>query len=102
MGGGRLGRSFLAGLIALLIALLSGTAFALEVVEPTENFYVADYANVLSNTTENYIVTENDALYAQTGAQIVVVTVDFIGSNDIEDYAYELFNRHPAPFSDRQ
>ena len=79
-------------LAAALLAAWTGTALALEVAQPTERFYVLDEANVLSSSTENEIVTKNDALYASTGAQIVVVAMDFIGSADIEDYAYTLFN----------
>ena len=79
-------------LAAALLAAWTGTALALEVAQPTDQFYVLDEANVLSSSTENEIVTKNDALYASTGAQIVVVAMDFIGSADIEDYAYTLFN----------
>ncbi len=60
--------------------------------EPTELFYAADFANVLEQSTIDDIVTRNDSLYAQTGAQLVVVTVDFLGSAAIDDYAYTLFN----------
>ncbi len=84
-------------LCALLFALLLGGCSQQAqpsgtVVEPTELFYAADYSGVLSAETEDRIVTVNDALFEQTGAQVVVVTVDFIGSADIEDYAYTLFN----------
>ena len=61
-------------------------------VEPTEQFYVADYANVLQQDTKDDIVEKNAVLYEQTGAQIVVVTVDFLDGMAIEDYALELFN----------
>ena len=81
-------------LITLLLAfsMIPGLSLALEVVQPTENFYIADYANVLEQATEEYIITQNNALYTQTGAQICVVTVEFIGSADIEDHAYTLAN----------
>ena len=72
------------------VCLLFSYSFA--VVSPTESFYVADYADVLDADTESHIITSNDKLFAQTGAQICVVTVDFTGSTDIDEYAYELFN----------
>ncbi len=75
-----------------LVFLFPAWAYGLETVKPTELFYVADYANVLSEETEAEIVTQNDVLYEKTGAQIVVVTVDFLDGNDIGDYAYSLFN----------
>lgn len=74
------------------VFLLAGVASAIEVVDPTEAFYVADYANVLSDETENYIVTKNDELSELTGGQIVVVTIEFLGGQDIEEYAYTLMN----------
>ena len=65
-------------LLALCLVLSFGvTAFA--VVEPSESFYAADYANVLTNSTEASIVSYNGALEQQCqGAQIVVVTVDYL------------------------
>ena len=75
---------------AIFTMTLSVSAFA--VVEKTEAFYVADYADVIENDTEQYIIKSGKALYDATGAQIVVVTVDFLDGMDIEDYAYELFN----------
>ena len=81
----------LTGLLALLV-LLAVPAAALTVPEPSELFYVADYANVLENDTIDYMVERNDLLYDQTGAQIVVLTVDFLDGAEIEDYAYAVFN----------
>ncbi|WP_141242430.1 TPM domain-containing protein [Flavonifractor sp. An10] len=66
-------------------ALLTGTAGA--VVEPTDAFYVADYADVLSEETEQYIIDQNEALFEATGGQIVVVAVDFMDGMDSADYA---------------
>ena len=66
-------------------ALLTGTAGA--VVEPTDAFYVADYADVLSDETEQYIIDQNAALFSATGGEIVVVTVDFMDGMDSADYA---------------
>ena len=66
-------------------ALLTGTAGA--VVEPTDAFYVADYADVLSKETEQYIIDQNQALFEATGGQIVVVAVDFMDGMDAADYA---------------
>ena len=86
----RLHRALL--LAAALTLLLCLPARAFTVPEPTELFYAADFANVLEQSTIDDIVTRNDSLYAQTGAQLVVVTVDFLGSAAIDDYAYTLFN----------
>jgi uncharacterized protein len=80
----------------LILLIIFGTSLPLfaEVgdLEPTEQFYVADYADVISADTEKYIIETNDVLYDKTGAQVVVATVDFINGAEIEDYTYKLFN----------
>ena len=60
---------------------------------PTSEFYVNDYADILSDETEEYIVNHSNALNEKTKAQIVVVTVDNLGGRDIESYATELFRK---------
>ncbi len=54
---------------------------------------MADYAEVLDSDLEAYIVDKNLPLYRNTGAQIVVVTVDYLDGIEIEDYAFSLFNQ---------
>ncbi|NLG25702.1 MAG: TPM domain-containing protein, partial [Clostridiales bacterium] len=79
--------------LALAVALLVPlTAWAAGVVQPTADFYVGDFADVLSTQTEEHIVLNNDALYQASGAQIVFVTVDTTGSTSIENYAYRIIN----------
>ena len=64
---------------------------ASNIVKPTKEFYVNDYANILSSETENYIMDKSVALNEVDGTQIVVVTVPDLDGNSLEDYAYELF-----------
>lgn len=79
-------------LVTLLTLMLGcGGAFA-AIPDVSDDFYVADYAKVIDNTTENYIIKQNAALENLCGAQIVVATVDFLDGMDIEDYAYKMFN----------
>lgn len=81
------------GALALALALcVLPLAAAPDVPDPTADFYVGDFANVLSDDLESYIVSQNQALSASTGAQVVVVTVDFLDGYDISDYAVTLFN----------
>ena len=77
------------GLMGLTPAL---GASSVEVVSPTDLFYVNDAAGVLSPETVRHIVETNDILYAASGAQIVVVTVDTVGGMTMENYAATLFN----------
>ncbi len=81
---------------ALLLALLlfAGLApGASALVSESGSFYSADYANVLSDETEQMIINYNGALEQQCqGAQIVVVTVDYLDGMNSDEYAYQLFN----------
>ena len=85
-------RIFVIMLMLSLVLAASGSAFA-GIPEPTASFYVADYADVITQETEQHIIEKNAELeYYCDGAQIVVVTVDFLDGMDIEDYCYKLFN----------
>ncbi len=82
----------LAVVLLCMLALLCVPSMAVAVVDAPADVYVGDYANVLSESTEQYIIAENQKLAEVTGAQIVVVTVDFLDGVEIEDYAYTIFN----------
>ena len=78
---------------AALLLCLSLFVPAYAVVSKSDSFYVADYANVLDSDTEQTIIERNGALEAQCqGAQIVVVTVDYLDGMYSDEYAYQLFN----------
>lgn len=81
--------------ILLVTLLLQPCALAAEsgAVELNGIIYVSDLANVLSDEVEASINEKSAALDALTGAQLVVVTVDFLGGESIRDYADDLFNR---------
>lgn len=76
---------------ACLFAAVSVQALA-AIPQRPENKYVLDSAGVLSDSTERKIIRENQELFNETGAEIVVVAVDFLGGQEIDDYAYDLFN----------
>jgi len=78
----------------IFFIILSFTQFSnvkADIVSPTTNFYVNDYANVLSSTTEKHIMNMNVELQKKTGAQVVVVTIDTLNGQSIETYATKLF-----------
>lgn len=62
-------------------------------IEQPENLYVADQAEVLSQTTEDYVVSRVSALKQACGGEIAVVTVDYLNDLTAEEYAYTLFNQ---------
>lgn len=80
-------------IIGLTLILGCGwTLKAFDVPEPLDNFYVADYANVISEEAAEQIRQINVELEKTNGAQIVVATFDFLNGEDIADVAYDLFN----------
>ena len=72
-------------LLVLTAAVLMGAG-----LQPTNLFYANDYANVLTDETEKLIVESSASLAQQTGAQIVVLTVDTLGGADAADYALKI------------
>ena len=82
-------------IISLVIAVaaalcLAPSAFAL--VEQSEEYYVNDSAAVLSEETEELIINYNgDLEYYCKGAQIVVVTVEYLDGMYSDEYAGALF-----------
>lgn len=84
-------KKFVTAVLVALFCLFSVNP-AWAVVDKPRDIYVADYADVLSADTEQYIIEKNKQLCDKTGAQIVIVTVDFLDGMEIEDYAYKIFN----------
>ena len=78
-------------MMILFLNILGIKSFAL--VEPTSDFYVNDYADLLSNDVQEYIISTNKTLNSQTGAQIVVVTVKNLEGQSLEEYATALFRK---------
>lgn len=79
-------------LVAILfLIILSSTSLA--IVSPTKDFFVNDYAGVLTEETKDYIMKTNIELQQKTGAQIVVVTVSSLDGQSVEEYATELFRK---------
>ena len=90
---GRLLRRIAAFALCLLLILCLAAAAKPSIPEPLDVIYAADFADVLSSDTEDYIVGQNRGLYEKTGAQIVVATVDFLDGAAIDEYALEMFNQ---------
>lgn len=82
----------MAAFVMILLTVMVPLRVEAAIPEPTDNFYVNDYAGVLSDDTMNYIIEENLVLEEKSGAQIVVVTVDYSDGEDFGDYALQLFN----------
>ncbi len=61
--------------------------------EPTEKFFVEDYAGVLNEDTERYIFEEAVKLDKETKAQVVVVTVPDEHYGSLEEFSIGLANK---------
>ena len=85
-------RKIISIILLMLMALLVFpiTTFAYE--GPTSEFYVNDYAEILDDDSEKFIIENSRKLDQATKAQIVVVTVKSLNGQNLENYANELFN----------
>mgnify|MGYP000556969449 CR=1 FL=1 len=87
--------------IALIFSLTICTAAQADLPSPTSEFFVNDFAGVLSNSAEETINHMGKALEDMTGAQVVVVTVQSLDGQDIDSYANELFRKWGIGEKDR-
>lgn len=78
-------------IMMLIVILVMPVTFAATYPDPTNDFYVNDFADVLSSETEQMIINTSAALADASGAQIVVVTIDSLDGQDIESYSTGLF-----------
>ncbi len=74
----------------LLVFTLAGCASEAEPLKATEQFYVKDFADVLSPEDEQLILSKGVGLAEQTKAQVVAVTVETTNGQAISDFALEL------------
>ncbi len=75
--------------VVILLLCFSTIAFA-ALPEATTLFYAADYANILSDDTESFIIEQSNALCKSTQAQIVVATVENMEGKNEREYGIEL------------
>lgn len=82
-------KTFAAAFVILLTACL-GAAFAEAPVQPTREFYVNDYAGVLPGGVAAELVQKGEALYAATGAQVVLVTLKSLEGRPLEEVSIDI------------
>ncbi len=78
--------------LCLLLALCLLVCPALAVVDRPANGYVGDYAQVLDNDLEQEIIQKDKALFQSTGAEIVIISTEFLDGLDAESYAKTCFD----------
>jgi len=85
-------RLFLLCLLACTLCL-SACGSTPEVPEPTKEFYVNDYANVIDQATRDRIVDMGSRLQKLNGAhgaQVVVLTVKSLNNRTLEEYSLDV------------
>ena len=88
-------------LLFILIFIFFTNTKAYTIVPQSYEFYVNDTANVLDDTTKQYIIDINKKLYNLTGAQIVVVTINSLEGASIEEYSTQLFRSYGIGSKDK-
>lgn len=83
---------WLIALCAATLLLLTGCDAepAMTYPEPTEQFFVNDYADVMTDADEQAVYEAGVALYQATDAQIVLLTVTDLGGQSLEEYSFNI------------
>lgn len=78
--------------VAAVLLVLTGicAAAAKKYPEPTDRFFINDYAGVIDSSAEDEIYSRAAALYEKTGAQAVVAAVKNLGGEEPAEYALGL------------
>lgn len=80
-------------LMSMLLSCLFSDVMASTKYQPTDRFFINDFANILSDETENQVYQNAIQIQEKTTAQLVVVTVPSLEGDDITNYANIIFNR---------
>lgn len=77
-------------IVALAIAIMCLVSVGFAMPKATNEFYVNDFANILSAETEKYILDHSVALEKETTAQVIVSTVTSLEGEDIDMYGLNM------------
>lgn len=84
-------KKFIAAFILVFITCCT-KIYAKVPYQPTNEFFVNDFADILSDSTERKLQDICVSTQTSSSAQMVVVTVPDLNGRDIEGYSNELFN----------
>ena len=76
--------------VLLVLFALCGCEEKDKYPEPTDNFYVNDFADVMTDSDEGEFLSRAVALEKATTAQVVIATVEDLGGDEPYEYATEL------------
>ena len=80
-------------IFSLLLAVTAGGCGqqgTREALQPTERFFVNDFANVLESEAANAMYSMGVTLQEKTGAQVVAVTINSLEGQEIRDFGVNL------------
>lgn len=73
----------------------SSNSYKVNVEKQTEDFYVNDFANLLSEADKKVMIANAVELAEEyDGIQVVVTTVNNLNGNEIEEYAYSMYGQY--------
>ncbi len=76
--------------VLLVLFALCGCEEKEKYPKPTDNFYVNDFADVMTDSDESEFLSRAVALEKATTAQVVIATVEDLGGDEPYEYATEL------------
>lgn len=83
----------LAAAVSVFLLLLVPCAAAVSIPNPTSDFFVNDFAGVISASDKNTMQKQGEKLYAACKAQVVVATVSDLGGESIDYYSLNMARR---------
>jgi len=82
----------LVSILVLIIFILglSGCSEENEKLQPTESFYVNDFADIIDDSAEKELQSKSVALNKKTTSQVVVVTIETLDGEEASQFALNL------------
>ncbi len=79
--------------LTMCMLTLSSSFFTADasIPQPSDSFYINDFADVIYPDSEEYIFSNSRTLADKTGAQLVVATVESLEGRDVDSYALDMF-----------
>lgn len=98
----RLARMFAMLLLICVMSATTVSAYAAEIPNATQEFYVNDFAGVFSSAQKEELLVRAEALAAKPeGVQVVISTVKSLDGKSVDNYAYDMYNKYEIGLEDR-
>ena len=78
-----------------LFLFIPAKVYAISIPQPTQEFYVNDFADVLTDEEEKQMLDRAVNLASEDlGIQVVVTTITSLEGESIENYAHDMYNQY--------